>query len=617
MNSTNSITESSTINEDNFGWFLMDKGEHLDRALTQKTVSKINPKTPVVSSNEIYSSDTEHQSAGTRIEFEIDPSDYSVHDLNDAAFEITARCKCPNAGYEGYTFGQQPLLSLFTQAELQINNTQIEINNNPGAFAPIEYALTKEYDNKANYIQGWQKNVDEYYAIPPVVLVKPTGDITLSSGSTSTEFETREFYEYAVRGSGVIKAKTGSEYTTDLDIEYSFVLIGNTFKATFSALSGDAKFKLENVGFKIESPALKHTDNENASMTPYKIVRDGQTYHGLYIRQRVPLSALFTSANYIGPIFNKKITVILTRAAYNNIICDTGVSGGSVQLYAFTNFKLSQEFYTMSTKAIEQARKYYQQEIQHVFTNKKTLYASMPGGKPTADGTIQMNLNLDGSLTSSLLVLGVPRKLGFASQPQTGNVIDGTVGKQYQFNKLAANSLVNLGLREVVVSLSNGTILERFSADEDGSIVGINIDGTSNKLFNLTANPSSAYLLNDEYQYQRFLEARHKFGQLDNDALSLEDFVNNFYMFCVDLAPFGLTSGANINIKMVCGHYKNDGSDSEKVNPFCDQGIESNNYSSSVLVAACYHQSVLKIKGDMVEVQQIIREDKNDVEVKF
>lgn len=607
MNSTNSITESSTINEDNFGWFLMDKGEHLDRALTQKTVSKINPKTPVVSSNEIYSSETEHQSAGTRIEFEIDPSDYSVHDLNDAAFEITARCKCPNAGYEGYTFGQQPLLSLFTQAELQINNTQIEINNNPGAFAPIEYALTKEYDNKANYIQGWQKNVDEFYKMPPIQITTTT---TITSGTTEATLETVNYYQYPVYGTGKVNV--------DSPITFKFSLYEkNLSLAITSTVSTDTTAAPDKFEFEITSPVVKHTDNENASMTPYKIVRDGQTYHGLYIRQRVPLSALFTSANYIGPIFNKKITVILTRAAYNNIICDTGVSGGSVQLYAFTNFKLSQEFYTMSTKAIEQARKYYQQEIQHVFTNKKTLYASMPGGKPTADGTIQMNLNLDGSLTSSLLVLGVPRKLGFASQPQTGNVIDGTVGKQYQFNKLAANSLVNLGLREVVVSLSNGTILERFSADEDGSIVGINIDGTSNKLFNLTANPSSAYLLNDEYQYQRFLEARHKFGQLDNDALSLEDFVNNFYMFCVDLAPFGLTSGANINIKMVCGHYKNDGSDSQKVNPFCDQGIESNNYSSSVLVAACYHQSVLKIKGDMVEVQQIIREDKNDVEVKF
>lgn len=610
MNASNSITESSTINEDNFGWFLMDKGEHLDRALTQKTVSKINPKTPVVSSNEIYSSETEHQSAGTRIEFEIDPSDYSVHDLNDAAFEITARCKCPNAGYEGYTFGQQPLLSLFTQAELQINNTQIEINNNPGAFAPIEYALTKEYDNKANYIQGWQKNVDEYYAIPPIQLADSS--ITITTTSTTITLDTVNYYTASIKGEGSFTPTEG----TDIK-KFNFTLIGNKITLTYSAAESQYTLLPEDFTFTIITPVVKHTDNENASMTPYKITRDGTTYNGLYIRQRVPLSALFTSANYIGPIFNKKITVILTRAAYNNIICDTGVSNGSVQLYAFTNFKLSQEFYSMSTKAIEQARKYYQQEIQHVFTNKKTLYASMPGGKPTADGTIQMNLNLDGSLTSSLLVLGVPRKLGFSSQPQTGNAIDGTVGKQYQFNKLAANSLVNLGLREVVVSLSNGTILERFSADEDGNIIGANIDGSSNKLFDLHANPSSAYLLNDEYQYQRFLEARHKFGQLDNDALSLEDFVNNFYMFCVDLAPFGLTSGANINIKMVCGHYKNDGSDSQKVNPFCDQGIESNNYSSSVLLAACYHQSVLKIKGDMVEVQQIIREDKNDVEVKI
>ena len=613
MNSTNSITESSTINEDNFGWFLMDKGEHLDRALTQKTVSKLNPKTPVVSNNEISSGASEQQSAGTRLEFEIDPSDYSVHDLNDAAFEITARCKCSDLAYEDYTFGQQPLLSLFSQAELQINNTQIEINNNPGGFAPIEYALTKEYDSEANYIQGWQKNVGDFYNASPVVITTTT-DTTIATTTTTVVLDTETNYMYPIYGEGVAKDETDSSKTA----KYYFTALNKKITLYITTPpTADITVEPKDFSFDITN-VTKHTQNENATMTPYEIKKDNQTYHGLYIRQRIPLSALFTSANYIGPIFNKKITIILTRSTNNKLICDTGVSGGAVELYAFTNFKLSQEFYTMSTKAIEQARKYYQQEVQHVYTNKKTMFVSMPGGQPTADGTIQMNLNLDGSLTSSLLVLGVPRKINFADQPQTQNVIDGTPGKQYQFNKVAANSLINLGLREVVVSLSNGTILERFSADEDGKINGVNISKSNNKLFDLNATPTSAYLLNDEYQYQRFLEARHKFGQLDNDAISMEDFVNNFYMFCVDLAPFGLTSGANINIKMVCGHYKNDGATkADNVNPFCERGIESGNYCSSVLLAACYHQSVLKIKGDMVEVQQIIREDKNDVEVKF
>lgn len=609
MNSSNSITESSAITEENFGWFLMDKGEHLDRSLTQKTVSKLNPKTPVVSNNEINSTNSEQQSSGTRLEFEIDPSDYSVHSLIDAAFEITARCKCPNAGYEGYTFGQQPLLSLFSQAELQINNTQIEINNNPGGFAPIEYALTKEYDSEANYIQGWQKNVSSFYNIAPVVITT-TDDTTIAATATTVELTTQTNYMSPIYGTGVAKDKTTSTTT----VAFSFMAVGTTI--TLYLKTPHSAITVEPTGFTFEiSNITKHTQNENATMTPYKLP-SGE--YGLYIRQRIPVSAFFTSANYIGPIFNKKITIILTRSTNNKLICDTGVKDGKVELYAFTNFKLSQEFYTMSTKAIEQARKYYQQEVQHVYTNKKTMFVSMPGGKPTPNGTIQMNLNLDGSLTSSLLVLGVPRFINFADQPQTGNEIDGTPGKQFQFNKIAANSLVNLGLREVVVSLSNGTILERFSADEDGKISGVDISLGNNKLFDLNANPSSAYILNDEYQYQRFLEARHKFGQLDNDAVSMEDFVNNFYMFCVDLAPFGLTSGANITIKMVCGGYKNVGaSDDEKVNPFCVKGIESGNYCSSVLLAACYHQSVLKIKGDTVEVQQIIREDKNDVEVKL
>lgn len=582
----------------------------MDRATTQKTVSKLNPKTPIVSNNEITGTQSEQQSAGTRLEFEIDPSDYSVHDLNDAAFEITARCKCPDRDYKYYTFGQQPLLSLFSQAELQINNTQIEINNNPGGFAPIEYALTKENDNKANFMQGWQKNVSDTDI--PIIKIATAGDITLAQGDTTKALKTTAYYKYQITGSGSMKAKA-----TDTTVAFTFTLIGNDITLTFSSQSGEFKTVATNFTFDYTYPVIKHTQNENATITPYKKVdASGNIKHGLYIRQRIPLSAFFTSANYIGPIFNKKITIILTRSTNNKLICDTGADGGSVELFAFTNFKLSQEFYTMSTKAIEQARRYYQQEVQHVYTNKKTMFVSMPGGQPTSDGTIQMNLNLDGSLTSSLLVLGVPRKINFADQPQTGNDIDGTVGKQYQFNKVAANSLVNLGLREVVVSLSNGTVLERFSADEDGKIDNADISESDNKLFDLNANPSNAYLLNDEYQYQRFLEARHKFGQLDEDALSLEDFVNNFYMFCIDLAPFGLTSGANINIKLVCGHYKIGDTTATTVNPFCVGGVASGNYCSSVLLAACYHQSVLKIKGDMVEVQQIIREDKNEVEIK-
>lgn len=583
----------------------------MDRATTQKTVSKLNPKTPIVSSNEITGSQSEQQSAGTRLEFEIDPSDYSVHDLYDAAFEITARCRCTDNAYEDYTFGQQPLLSLFSQAELQINNTQIEINNNPGGFAPIEYALTKENDNKANFMQGWQKNVGDFYDAAPVKITTES-ETAIATTTKSVVLNTETEYMTPIYGEGVAKDKTAATKTA----KYYFTVIGK--KATLyitTAPEEDITVKPKDFSFEITN-ITKHTQNENATMTPYEITKDNTTYHGLYIRQRIPLSAFFTSANYIGPIFNKKITIILTRSTNNKLICDTGIANGSVELYAFTNFKLSQEFYTMSTKAIEQARKYYQQEIQHVYTNKKTMFVSMPGGQPTADGTIQMNLNLDGSLTSSLLVLGVPRKINFADQPQTQNVIDGTPGKQYQFNKIAANSLVNLGLREVVVSLSNGTVLERFSADEDGKINGVNISSSNNKLFDLNANPENAYLLNDEYQYQRFLEARHKFGQLDNDAVSMEDFINNFYMFCIDLAPFGLTSGANINIKMVCGSYKTGDSPATTVNPFCVGGVASGNYCSSVLLAACYHQSVLKIKGDMVEVQQIIREDKNDVEIK-
>lgn len=629
---TNNIQEVKGIDADNFDYLLAESNFKIDKSMNQWQRSIKPSLVPVI--GELVTLDdnvwktstitstvtalTDYEITGTRIynaaitntkstipgvniPFTLSAQDNAVMDLRDSELELQAQyyyeletpCNAyndttkPNLAINTPTFGNQTLLSLFSRAELYIDNQMIAANEYPGFSSNAEYALryphckTLEKDFE---IGGFVSTDKSKYKLAPPILIY---DNTTAATSNTLTFKVKKF-----------------ETSTGVDIEWDDIIDHDSIPQGTTCQIIPLAVKDIYVAGADGNPA-----HHNAVVTKVGITG--------FITQRIKLSDMFSVVDTLPPIFNHDISIKLTRAPTNHLICNTHSLVGNNLCYflGFQQFKWWNNFYYLSDKAINTAKQYYNKPIETIITQDVQIFAQTQA-KPAANQPIPFNLNIEAGYKNKLLTICIPRcnafsnqfnQIGYyydyhntaaADQPATYTYIsllgvDNTINyRMYDILKAPGNSYTCGFLRELEIKANGALILYDFTMQDDGHITGKLKQFRTTKpetMLNYGASPSIE-MDNYEDVYKQYVRARLHFQQSEDEALDFETFLKEYCIYCIDLSPFDLPTNQTINVKMVLSGWRSG------FNPFCAANTDTLNYQSPSIICNLFKDKILRLE---------------------
>ncbi len=617
---TNNIQEVKGIDADNFDYLLAESNFKIDKSMNQWQKSVKVPLIPVI--GELVTMDTnvwktvdiastvtnltkyeitgmkKYANAitntkstipGVGIPIELSAQDNAVMDLRDSELELQAQyyyeleTPCINyAEHDGSkanlainapTFGNQALLSLFSRAELYIDNQLIAANEYPGFSSNAEYALryphckTLEKDFEIGGFVSTDKS--KYKLADPIVIYDNT---TLATSDTLT-FKVKKY----VNGNG-------TEIKWDDIIDHDSIPQGTTCQV-----------------FPMEVIDVYNSTKHGATVTKVGITG--------FITQRIKLADIFSVIDTLPPIFNHDVSIKLTRAPTNHLICNTHSLTNDKNLcyfLGFQQFKWWNNFYYLSDKAIAAAKQYYNKPIETVITQDVQIFAQTQA-RPAANQPIPFNLNIEAGYKNKLLTICIPRCNAFSNQfNKIGYYYDSNSGAQltllgvdntdnvrmYDTLKAPGNSYTCGFLRELEVKANGALLLYDFTMQDDGHITGkVNQFRTTKPetMLNYGASPA-VEMDNYEDVYKQYVRARLHFQQSEEEALDFETFIKEYCVYCIDLSPFDLPTNQTINVKMVLAGWRDD------FNPFCAANNSEFSYQSPSIICNLFKDRILRLE---------------------
>lgn len=534
--SVNNIKEQKTVDEQNFDYLMAESNFRIESVFRQRNKVEKESQPTILGTVKKYqlaenqltidnykafaTPDSNNTKTGGTFDYQIPANAYGIVDLRDGEFDIQAQfayCDViPKIGTELYPlgaaqaprFGNQPLLSLFSQIQLFIDDKEIQCIKVPGITANAEFALRYPHCKtlESTYeINGYQSTQEKNWTVFTDV---PAND------TTNNELQS---------------------------INVENIANNQSIQMKVYRLSGD------NAG-----------DGSTKS--------DCYLYTG-FITQRIKLGDLFSCVDTLPPLYNHSILIRFNRSPNNDIICNTFTySDQRCQLLAFNRFKYVQDTYVTTDQVIQYAKKYYSKPIETVFTQEKTIMQTIPT-EPTASSLIEIPINVDAAYKNKLLTIAIPRTSNFSWQPNSAmNWVDNANNHKIAF-KSVDNSVANLhydvlkapgnsytygGIRSMYVrAIGAGTELYRFTPEADGTIT---IPSSQANKYSIKTQLNFA---NDEWKianyqnvYREYQKARLHFQQSEEEALDFDTFMKEFCIYCVDLSPFDISPGEQIKIQI-------------------------------------------------------------------
>lgn len=620
---TNNIQEVKGIDADNFDYLLAESNFKIDKSMNQWQKSVKVPLIPVIGElvtmdtdvwkivnapttlteltsfklegmNKFNAAITNTKSTipGVGIPIELSAQDNAVMDLRDSELELQAQyyyeIETPCGAYDVHdgskanlainppTFGNQALLSLFSRAELYIDNQMIAANEYPGFSSNAEYALryphckTLEKDFEIGGFVSTDKA--KYKLADPIVIY----DNTTATTDDTLTFKIKKYVD-----------GTGVEIKWDDIIDNDSIPQGTTCQA-----------------FPMEIIDIYDTGKHGATVTKVGITG--------FITQRIKLADIFSVIDTLPPIFNHDISIKLTRAPTNHLICNTHSLTDNKLCYflGFQQFKWWNNFYYLSDKAIAAAKKYYSKPIETIITQDVQIFAQTQA-KPAANQPIPFNLNIEAGYKNKLLTICIPRCNAFSNQfNQIGYYydyhisgtsydyitlkgVDNTVNYQmYDTLKAPGNSYTCGFLRELEVKANGALLLYDFTMQDDGHITGKVEQFRTTKpetMLNYGASPA-VEMDNYEDVYKQYVRARLHFQQSEEEALDYETFLKEYCVYCIDLSPFDLPTNQTINVKMVLAGWRSG------FNPFCAANSDTLTYQSPSIICNLFKDKILRLE---------------------
>ena len=652
--STNNISEVTGVDKENFDYLLAESNYKIDKTLVLRQKSMRIPNIPVMVGPVVLTdddlkftafantdvvlphngvltaydkfqaakNDTAKTIPGINIPIDISAMDNAIMDLRDGEISLQAQfyydlygrndvavaagtTRINNIAINPPTFGNQALLSLFSRAELYIDNQLIAANEFPGLSSNAEYALRYPHCKKLekNYeVYGMTSSDKKKYKLATPIHIKAT--ITAATGAIAYEMT---HSDVDAGTSATAWPKAGKN--TNLD--YVFY-----------------EFPDQNQSITMKVIPTKFHETITAGNTPDSYV--AQVGITGIITQRYKLSDIFPVIDTLPPIFDHKITLKFNRAPTNFLICNTnqciaGHDSEKCYFLGFQQFKWYQDIYKITEQVQQSAKQYYSKTINTIITIDEQQL-SQTQSRPVKGQNIPFNLNLNAAYKNKLLTICIPRTNGFNNQYNSissyynsniglllGGVDNTSSVKHYDVLKAPANSYTNGYLRELVIKTAGGLDLYTFTLQNDGHITGIqgqfdvhsastqqNYGGTTVKMNNY------------EDVYRNYVKARLHFQQSEDEALDYETFLKEYCIFCIDLSPFDLSVNEQIQILMTLPDWD------DSFNPFFAGNDSNGAYMTQSIICNLFKDKILKLEpnrtcslANMIDTKESVNQQTN------
>ena len=650
------IHETSSIDNSNYSYYFANK----DYAISN----------PIRSSSQNFKVEPNRTMAGKALDsqsgtynFIIRKSQYNLIDLKDCMFIVNGTLvdKSRSASSK-YRLGCGWLLSLIDDAKLMIDNCVVSQNRNPGLYSDIDAVLNHTYEeltngslarygNQINKIEKRKMintyNTDDDFAkvgvnLPAATLYDGNVDIAILIDNTkiSPTLPPNQIYKIKLDASMIdddVKESSSTTNNFNFDNAYLIIIIdsdGNGHgilrglkRTTAGAgqVNANTNFLNEQV-LTLVSEFYDKTMNLNGVLDDMDIVpnsdNDGKT--GCSFSVAIKIEDLFPEVKSMPPIFNREITITLTRAPHSNVICNNGginSSEAQVSLGYLHQWFLSCTNYQLTNEAINQMLSYYSLPVETLITTRDVAPVSLVG-VPSKASSQFYSAPIQLKYRNTALIITFPRITVFTNQINNvyGQLNNGMFLKDdascmFDEWQRLANCSINPCLKQVEITDSAGKTLKKYDFIKCGRIIGSEcnpVQYASNYMHEGTGNNKHVVVNSYMEAYLDFCKICEQFGLLPSDVIDYDTWILEHFCLAVDLSPYEISPGSDININLT---YE-DWNDTSNYNPFYLNSNDTNQrYLTGQILLQWYGSKALSIGAGEVMLKNVLTKAPETIEV--
>ena len=648
------IQQTSSIDNSNASYFFSDKDYAISNPIRSSSQNfKVEP-------NRTMAGKATDSQSGT-YNFIIKRSQYNLIDLKDCMFVVSGtlvdKSQSPSSNYR---LGCGWLLSLIDDAKLQIDNCVVSQNRNPALYSDIDAVLNHTYEELTNgslAMYGNQINKIERKKVNFHCLLQSAAFKLTAQINNGTVLTGADIALTATANNFVPLPKIGRKYkinlcnnmiSTNFDkgFDYTnayieFVLNADaTITAVLKGLKGTATADVATTVSVLNPQTITLTDYEyDKTMNLNGVLLDmaqvpnvddnGNT--GCRFSVAIKLEDLFHEVKSMKPIFNREIVISLTRSPHSNIICNNGTVNSSeaqVSIGYLDQWFLSCTNYQLTNEAINQMLSYYGSPVETLISTKDTAAVSITG-KPTGSSSQFYSAPIQLKYRNTALIISFPRTTVFTNQ------INNTYGQidQEQFLEndenvmfdewqRLANCSINPCLKQVEITDSAGKTLKKYDFLKCGRISSNNcnpIQYASNYEHDGVGGNHKVYVNSYMEAYLDFCKVCEQFGLLPSDVIDYDTWITEHFCLAVDLSPYELTPGSDINISLTYEAWKDNNGTADQnrgYNPFYLNSNEGAlKYLTNQILLQWYGSKALSIGAGEVMLKNVLTKAPETVEV--
>lgn len=654
------IQQTSSIDNSNASYFFSDKNYAISNPIRSSSQNfKVEP-------NRTMAGKATDSQSGT-YNFIIRRSQYNLIDLKDCMFVVSGtlvdKSQSPSSNYR---LGCGWLLSLIDDAKLQIDNCVVSQNRNPALYSDIDAVLNHTFEELTNgslAMYGNQINKIKRKKINFQCLLKNGAFVLAEAKAKDYVFTGADIALTATTADFVPLPKVGRKYR--LKLCKSMISPDFDNKGTFDYSNAYIEFIVNPTNSNITNAVLKglkgtvtHTDGiaitisilrgQTVTLTDYEYDKtmnlngvlldmdsvpnaDDNGNTGCRFSVAIKLEDLFHEVKSMKPIFNREITISLTRSPHSNIICNNGTVNSSeaqVSIGYLDQWFLSCTNYQLTNEAINQMLNYYGSPVETLISTKDTAAVSITG-KPTGSSSQFYSAPIQLKYRNTSLIISFPRTTVFTNQ------INNTYGQidQEQFFEnnesvmfdewqRLSNCSINPCLKQVEITDSAGKTLKKYDFLKCGRISSNNcnpIQYASNYEHDGVGTGHKVYVNSYMEAYLDFCKVCEQFGLLPSDVIDYDTWITEHFCLAVDLSPYELTPGSDINISLTYEAWKDNNGTVEQnrgYNPFYLNSNEGAlKYLTNQILLQWYGSKALAIGAGEVMLKNVLTKAPETVEV--
>lgn len=517
--SVNNIKEQKNVDEQNFDYLMAESNFKIESVFRQRNKvekeaqptilggpKKLLSGSPTKSEAIAFATpDSNNTKTGGTFDYLIPANAYGIVDLRDGEFDIQAQYayydEIPKAGTTDYPtgfpmlprFGNQCLLSLFSQIQLFIDDKEVQCNKLPGITANAEFALryphckTLEADFEIN---GFQRTTEEGYG----------RDASWDVNDIAEKLENQSITMKVIKVEDLATPKTFSTLYLYTGYITQRIKLSDLFSCVDTL-----------------PPLYNHSILIRFNRSPNNDIICNTFTHSSSVCQLLA--------------FNKF-----------KYVQDTYVTTDQVIQYA-------KKYYSRPIETIFTQEKTILQAIPTDPTNSS--FIEVPINVDAAYKNKLLTIAIPRSNNFSWQPNDGGRWCDVSGNQWVVKAVDNTAaGFHRDVLKAPANSYTYGGIRSLVVRcVGSGTELYRFTPESDGTIT-LDSYMADNKTYKTQLNFAVGSYKYGNFQnvYREYQKARLHFQQSEEEALDFDTFMKEYCIYCVDLSPFDITPGEMIKI---------------------------------------------------------------------